>query len=105
MTAVESPPAAFGRGVLKLKAAAKYAGVSVDTLRRMVRSRRIAHTVVAKSILIPVAELDRLLAVNFKPARAADSDVSPDDMTAGPTLAVGADARSATDRASAIRIS
>ncbi len=33
-----------------------------------------------------------MLAANFKPARSADSDVSPESVTVGATLAVGADA-------------
>ena len=45
-----------------------YSGISRWSWRRMAYSSRIASSKVGKRLLIPVSEIDRILAENYRPA-------------------------------------
>jgi hypothetical protein len=55
-------PAIAPKGALKLKDAAEYlGGVSIVTVRRLIRRGLIKPNLALRHVLIPVAELDRFL--------------------------------------------
>lgn len=57
---------------LGVEAAEAYSGISRWTWRRMAYAGRIASSKVGKRLLLPVSEVDRILAEGYRPALPED---------------------------------
>jgi excisionase family DNA binding protein len=51
-----------------IKAVAKELGISVPSVRRLLKARELGHTRIGRRVVIPAAEVERFQAERFQPA-------------------------------------